>query len=186
MSALEFAEEHLFSPLGISGVDWTYGPGGNNMGWGDIRMTPHDMAKLGYLYLHEGSWDGEEVLPEIVQSVSGKRYALDANPFGLASLSLTFEEEDQALLSIAFMDGSQVDWPVGLDNVFRISPGRHGLPSVMKGSWESDDTFVIHLDEIGNINQFRIRSTFEDEGVTIEMQEMTGLGGATFGGKVEE
>ncbi|GAH81313.1 unnamed protein product, partial [marine sediment metagenome] len=63
MSALEFAEEHLFSPLGISGVDWTYGPGGNNMGWGDIRMTPHDMAKLGYLYLHEGSWDGEQVLP---------------------------------------------------------------------------------------------------------------------------
>ncbi|GAJ10864.1 unnamed protein product, partial [marine sediment metagenome] len=34
MSALEFAEEHLFSPLGISGVDWTYGPGGNNMGVG--------------------------------------------------------------------------------------------------------------------------------------------------------
>jgi len=34
MSALEFAEKQLFSPLGISGVDWTYSPGGTT--WGGV------------------------------------------------------------------------------------------------------------------------------------------------------
>ncbi len=62
MSALAFAQEHLFGPLGISDVIWPTGPQGNNHGWGDLIMTPHDMAKLGYLYLHQGMWDGQQVL----------------------------------------------------------------------------------------------------------------------------
>ena len=28
-----------------------------------LYLTPRDMAKLGYLYLHEGSWDGEQIIP---------------------------------------------------------------------------------------------------------------------------
>jgi hypothetical protein len=28
-----------------------------------MRLTPHDMAKLGYLYLREGAWDGKRIIP---------------------------------------------------------------------------------------------------------------------------
>jgi CubicO group peptidase (beta-lactamase class C family) len=28
-----------------------------------LQMRPHDMAKFGYLFLNEGVWDGEQVLP---------------------------------------------------------------------------------------------------------------------------
>ena len=63
MSALAFAEEHLFSPLGISDVVWPSNPEGITIGWGELHMKPHDMAKIGYLYLNKGSWDGKQVIP---------------------------------------------------------------------------------------------------------------------------
>jgi CubicO group peptidase (beta-lactamase class C family) len=71
-SALAFAEEHLFDPLGISDVVWPSSPDGISIGWGQLRMRPHDMAKIGYLYLNKGRWDGHQVVPEawVEQSTS--------------------------------------------------------------------------------------------------------------------
>ncbi|MCP4543240.1 MAG: serine hydrolase [Chloroflexi bacterium] len=63
MTAAEFADERLFGPLGISDVRWPSNPNGITIGWGDLRMRPHDMAKIGYLYLNEGRWDGEQIVP---------------------------------------------------------------------------------------------------------------------------
>jgi CubicO group peptidase (beta-lactamase class C family) len=62
MSALAFAQEHLFGPLGVSDVIWPSDPQGNNWGWGDLKLAPHDMAKLGYLFLNKGLWDGQQVV----------------------------------------------------------------------------------------------------------------------------
>ena len=62
MSALAFAREHLFRPLGISDVIWPSDSQGNNWGWGDLKLAPHDMAKLGYLFLNKGLWDGQQVV----------------------------------------------------------------------------------------------------------------------------
>jgi CubicO group peptidase (beta-lactamase class C family) len=63
MTALEFAQEHLFGPLGISEVVWSGGNQGRNYGASRLQMTPHDMAKFGYLYLNEGLWDGKQIVP---------------------------------------------------------------------------------------------------------------------------
>ena len=62
MSALEFAEENLFGPLGIADVDWPTDPDGVSVGYSELRMRPHDMAKIGFLYLNEGQWDGEQIV----------------------------------------------------------------------------------------------------------------------------
>ena len=63
MNALDFAQEHLFAPLGIKGVVWPSDPQGNNHGWGDLQMHPRDMAKIGYLYINRGQWDSDQILP---------------------------------------------------------------------------------------------------------------------------
>jgi CubicO group peptidase (beta-lactamase class C family) len=63
MSAAEFAREHLFGPLGIHDVEWPANPQGISIGWGEMHLRPHDMAKIGYLYLNEGQWDGEQIVP---------------------------------------------------------------------------------------------------------------------------
>jgi CubicO group peptidase (beta-lactamase class C family) len=62
-SALAFAQESLFEPLDITDVDWPANPDGITIGWGDMHIKPHDMAKIGYLYLNGGQWEGEQVVP---------------------------------------------------------------------------------------------------------------------------
>jgi CubicO group peptidase (beta-lactamase class C family) len=58
-----FALEHIFTPLGITRYDWPIDDQGVAYGGHGIWMKPRDMAKFGYLYLKEGLWDGEQVVP---------------------------------------------------------------------------------------------------------------------------
>lgn len=63
-SALEFARTQLFAPLGIKDVIWPADPRGRNHGWGDLHLHPRDLAKIAYLYLHRGRWNGTQVVSE--------------------------------------------------------------------------------------------------------------------------
>ncbi len=63
MSALDYAAEKLFAPLGITNYSWTSSPTGVTLGYSDLKLTPRDMAKFGYLYLNEGEWDGQQIIP---------------------------------------------------------------------------------------------------------------------------
>lgn len=69
LSALNFAQKYLFAPLGIYDVAWSYDPQTRyNYGWSELRMTPHDMAKFAYLYLHNGFWRGQQIIsPEWIK-----------------------------------------------------------------------------------------------------------------------
>jgi CubicO group peptidase (beta-lactamase class C family) len=62
MTALEFARLNLFEPLGIQNVIWPTDAQGFNHGWGDIRLHPHDTAKIGLLWLHHGQWNGRQIV----------------------------------------------------------------------------------------------------------------------------
>lgn len=73
-SALEFAQENLFGPLGISDVEWPANPQGINIGWGEMHMRPHDMAKIGYLNLNEGVWDGRQIIPAAWVEASTRKH----------------------------------------------------------------------------------------------------------------
>lgn len=63
VSEAEFGEKYLFNPLGIRGVIWADDPQGRSHGWGDSHFLPQDLAKIGYLYLHGGNWDGKQIVP---------------------------------------------------------------------------------------------------------------------------
>jgi CubicO group peptidase (beta-lactamase class C family) len=60
--ALTFAREHLLDPLGIGEVDWQKKLDGTCFGWAGIRMRPLDMAKIGFLYLNNGMWEGRQII----------------------------------------------------------------------------------------------------------------------------
>jgi CubicO group peptidase (beta-lactamase class C family) len=62
MNALAFAEKHLFGPLGISDVIWPSNSQGITIGYSELSMRPQDMAKIGYLYLNDGMWDGKRII----------------------------------------------------------------------------------------------------------------------------
>lgn len=104
--------------------------------------------------------------------ISGKRYALAANPLDLKSFVLTFPGTAVAQLQLELRDRSDGPRPVGLDGVPRVSTGgRFGLPVSVSGAWESDSTFVIEYNEIANINTYRFRLTFSGRDVDVQMTE---------------
>jgi CubicO group peptidase (beta-lactamase class C family) len=71
MSAVDYAKAKLFGPLGIDDVSWAYDLQGISVGSFGLRLKPRDMAKIGYLYLHNGVWEGKQVIPpEWVHKVS--------------------------------------------------------------------------------------------------------------------
>ncbi len=59
-----FAREYLFDPLGVSNLFWGRDPF-QHVPWGfmGLSLTPLDMAKFGYLYLNNGTWDGQQIIP---------------------------------------------------------------------------------------------------------------------------
>lgn len=61
--AEDYARERLFAPLGIVDWHWEREPEGLTIGDGMLALLPRDMAKIGYLYLHHGQWEGRQLLP---------------------------------------------------------------------------------------------------------------------------
>jgi CubicO group peptidase (beta-lactamase class C family) len=62
-TALDYARTKLFGPLGIEDVYWCHDPQGNSCGGYGLYLRPRDMAKIGYLYLRDGVWEGKQLLP---------------------------------------------------------------------------------------------------------------------------
>ncbi|GIK67299.1 MAG: hypothetical protein BroJett018_50930 [Chloroflexota bacterium] len=80
MSALDFANEYLFGPLGIENAAWTADSKGVNFGASELQLTPRDMAKFGFLYLHGGEWDGQQIVPADFVYDSTHTQMVDAFP----------------------------------------------------------------------------------------------------------
>ena len=59
-----FAEQNLFSPLGVGAAVWyTGGPHGLPHMGGGLNLRALDMARLGYLVLREGRWGDRQIVP---------------------------------------------------------------------------------------------------------------------------
>ena len=63
-SALEFAREYLFHPMGITQSDWWVDKDGYCFGGLGLWLRPRDMVKLGRLFLDGGMWEGERIISE--------------------------------------------------------------------------------------------------------------------------
>jgi CubicO group peptidase (beta-lactamase class C family) len=298
MTALDFGRENLFEPLGIREVIWPADPQGFSRGWGDVYLHPHDAAKIGYLWLNKGTWDGEQIvssqwveesvkpqiktdgddyygygwwvettgghwiylaqgrggqyiivapyldmvvvatgggfdfdeieqlivpafvdmenplpanpegiarlnaaleaiseppkpepvppLPGKALEISGKTFVFEENPLEVKTLRLDFNNSDEARILITFADDtSPSSGMVGLDGIYRISPGQNNLPAGYRGRWADDQTFVLEVEEIANIDSFTVKHRFEGDRVVMEVEERTTGIKITFGGRLE-
>jgi len=59
----QFARSRLLDPLGLSAIEWASDRAGHTVGGWGIRATAREYAKLGYLYLHRGRWEEQQVVP---------------------------------------------------------------------------------------------------------------------------
>ncbi|MDJ0653208.1 MAG: serine hydrolase [Xanthomonadales bacterium] len=98
MTTQDFAQQRLFQPLGIGQVhwesvgrnrqinggfaDWPFGTA--PLGFG-LWLTAPDMARIGQLYLDQGLWQGERLVPEAWVTASTASYSngvTDPETFG--------------------------------------------------------------------------------------------------------
>jgi CubicO group peptidase (beta-lactamase class C family) len=60
---VEFADKHLFSPMGITNYKWRFKPDSSSVGtFNTMHLRPRDMLKLALMYLNEGRWEGKQIV----------------------------------------------------------------------------------------------------------------------------
>lgn len=57
----KYGEKYLFTPLGMDHY-WKRSPLGVVDTEGGLFLSAGDLAKIGYLYLHDGTWDGKQIV----------------------------------------------------------------------------------------------------------------------------
>jgi len=81
MDSRDFARQFLFEPIGIREAGWLEDSQGLAIGGWGLQLTPRDMARLGYLYLRQGNWNGHQVVSEKwVQVATADHIAVGDNP----------------------------------------------------------------------------------------------------------
>lgn len=62
ISAVEFANQNLFEPLGIGKRNWSVDKKGYNYGSSSLSLSPNDMIKIGKLILNNGLYEGNRII----------------------------------------------------------------------------------------------------------------------------
>ena len=81
----EYAARHLFGPLGIRQFFWKRSPSGLVDAEGGVYLRPRDLAKIWYLFLKDGKWEGKQIVsPEWVEE--SVKPAFDLTPAGATGM----------------------------------------------------------------------------------------------------
>lgn len=62
-TTFDFLGDRLFQLLGIEGADWELSPEGVSVGGYGLRVRLEDIAKFGQLYLQNGRWNRQQIIP---------------------------------------------------------------------------------------------------------------------------
>jgi CubicO group peptidase (beta-lactamase class C family) len=63
MPVHEYAQQVLFDPLGMEQIEWWRDAEGHTLTYCCLDAISRDFARFGLLYLHEGRWGDEQVVP---------------------------------------------------------------------------------------------------------------------------
>jgi CubicO group peptidase (beta-lactamase class C family) len=74
MPIQDYARARLFEPLGITTFEWLGSLAGMPSAASGLRLRGRDLAKFGSLYLHDGQWNGKQVIPPDWVRLSTRRH----------------------------------------------------------------------------------------------------------------
>ena len=74
MDLQAYADQYLFTPLGITRFHWKRSSGGLTDSEGGVYLEPSDLAKIGQLMLDQGVWNGTRLVSAawVAESVRGQ------------------------------------------------------------------------------------------------------------------
>ena len=76
----DWAREKLFRPIGIRAFYWKITPDGEADTEGGLYLSAHDLARIGYLFLRGGEWDGRRVVSQAWVRASTRPLVPDVDP----------------------------------------------------------------------------------------------------------
>jgi CubicO group peptidase (beta-lactamase class C family) len=79
MPLVAYADATLFRPLGMTDFEWVGDIGGLPAAASGLRLRPRDVAKFASLYLHQGRWNEQEVVPADWVEQSTRRHVAFPN-----------------------------------------------------------------------------------------------------------
>lgn len=144
-----FAWHRLFDPLGMETATWERDSAGTPIASSYFYASARDFARYGYLYLHDGCWGTERILPEgwVAQSMeissAVKKKGIDRDPTDVPGISWWLNKDDPA-------SGITTPWPDAPADTF-AARGHWGqylfvIPSldlvVVRNGDDRDDTFT--------------------------------------------
>lgn len=59
----KYIEQTILEPLGISQWQWAYSPAGEPMTGGGLELRSRDLAKLAWMMVDHGRWQGKQIVP---------------------------------------------------------------------------------------------------------------------------
>lgn len=119
-------------------------------------------------------------VPPIAESISGKTFALAANPLRASAFTLDLGSA-QPRYEITFEPGSSgaspppMAGPLGLDGLFRSSTTAQGRTLAAKGAWRDDATFVVTLRTVGDSDESTYVLRFDGDAVEVRFDDSAGF-----------
>ncbi len=74
MSTLAYARDRLFKPMSIALPAWDRDPQGNYLGGNNMALTPRELLKFGQLYLDDGRYEDQQLIPAAWIHASTRRF----------------------------------------------------------------------------------------------------------------
>lgn len=91
-SLVEYAKATLFEPLGIMRFRWFEMRPGILQAASGLILRPRDLAKFGSLYLHEGRWNGRQVLPaDWIAESTRRRLAVRDSAWAMGTMGYGYQ-----------------------------------------------------------------------------------------------
>ena len=78
-----YLQGRLFAPLGIAPPTWRQSPQGETAGAFGLELNARAVAKLGFLYLNQGVWAGQQIVPAEWVAASTTQQSSGTSPAGV-------------------------------------------------------------------------------------------------------
>jgi len=108
-------------------------------------------------------------LPAMAAKISGRVIQFEPNDTQFKTISLNFQPEKVCSLIATWYDGRRAKpAQVGLDGVYRKVEEKFGV-FAHKGSWVTDNTFIIHSQELRQAERIDMKFTFNQDDVSMDV-----------------